>query len=185
MEIQPLRPKQQRRSFWSTPRPLLRGPARLLARVKTSMGELCLGKHGTTKLLVQHDLLQDLLEFSLVLPRFDSPRTLDRVPWGLGSSYWNGVGVPWKGGAPSHDPMVLLEVSLPTVNVYNVEFAELPNECYGGGLASPAPLPASIPMDIMSNIAAELQTSVFLPHETLCSLALVYIYIYIYICIYR
>ncbi|CAL1170047.1 unnamed protein product [Cladocopium goreaui] len=48
-------------------------------------------------------------------------------------------------------------VSLPTVNVYNVEFAELPNECYGGGLASPAPLPASIPMDkIMSNIAQNL-----------------------------
>ena len=48
-------------------------------------------------------------------------------------------------------------VSLPTVNVYNVEFAELPNECYGGGLATPAPLPASIPMDkIMSNIAPEL-----------------------------
>lgn len=48
----------------------------------------------------------------------------------------------------------VIEVSLPTVNVYNVEFAELPNECYGGGLAKPAPLPASIPMDkIMSNIA--------------------------------
>jgi len=48
-------------------------------------------------------------------------------------------------------------VSLPTVNVYNVEFAELPNECYGGGLAKPAPLPASIPMDkIMSNIAQNL-----------------------------
>eukprot|EP00913_Durusdinium_trenchii_P003968 g3676.t1 len=48
-------------------------------------------------------------------------------------------------------------VSLPTVNVYNVEFAELPGECYGGGLGSPAPLPASIPMDkIMSNIAQNL-----------------------------
>jgi len=67
-----------------------------------------------------------------------------------------------------------LEVSLPTVNVYNVEFAELPNECYGGGLASPAPLPASIPMDkIMSNIAPELQTSVFHPYEAWCSLAFI------------
>ena len=54
-------------------------------------------------------------------------------------------------GAPTGAPH---EVSLPTVNVYNVEFAELPGECYGGGLGSPAPLPASIPMDkIMSNIA--------------------------------
>eukprot|EP00438_Fugacium_kawagutii_P027379 Skav211475 [mRNA] locus=scaffold1118:102962:121514:- [translate_table: standard] len=48
------------------------------------------------------------------------------------------------------------KVSLPTVNVYNVEFAELPTEW--GGLASPAPLPASIPMDkIMSNIEPELK----------------------------
>ena len=87
--------------------------------------------------------------------------TPDRVP-DLGST-----GMVWG----------YLEVSLPTVNVYNVEFAELPNECYGGGLASPAPLPASIPMDkIMSNIAPELQTSVFHPCETWCSLGFMMIY---------
>lgn len=52
--------------------------------------------------------------------------------------------------------VVIVEVSLPTVNVYNVEFAELPTEW--GGLASPAPLPASIPMDkIMSNIEPQLK----------------------------
>ena len=44
------------------------------------------------------------------------------------------------------------QVSLPSINIYNVEYAELPAECHGG-LSAPAPLPASIPMDkIMSNI---------------------------------
>mmetsp|Transcript_7038 Transcript_7038/g.16693 ORF Transcript_7038/g.16693 Transcript_7038/m.16693 type:complete len:416 (-) Transcript_7038:202-1449(-) len=47
-------------------------------------------------------------------------------------------------------------VSLPSINIYNVEYAELPAECHGG-LATPAPLPASIPLDkIMSNIAQNL-----------------------------
>lgn len=41
------------------------------------------------------------------------------------------------------------------MNVYNVEFAELPPECYSGTLATPAPLPTSIPIDkIMGNIVA-------------------------------
>ena len=45
-----------------------------------------------------------------------------------------------------------LKVSLPSINIYNVEYAELPAECHGG-LATPAPLPPSIPLDkIMSNI---------------------------------
>ena len=54
------------------------------------------------------------------------------------------------------------KVSLPSINIYNVEYAELPAECHGG-LATPAPLPASIPLDkIMSNIEPCLMLRSFL-----------------------
>jgi hypothetical protein len=77
-------------------------------RVKTNE-ELHLGKNGTTKLVVQHYFLHDLLEITVawkVLPNLRIQETPDRVPLGLGSSYWNGVGYLGK-GAPCHDPMVV------------------------------------------------------------------------------
>lgn len=45
---------------------------------------------------------------------------------------------------------------LPLINVYRVEDTEIPPEVYGG-LATPAPLPSSIPIDkVMTNIAQNL-----------------------------
>ncbi|CAJ1348768.1 unnamed protein product [Effrenium voratum] len=57
---------------------------------------------------------------------------------------------------PSTPSRMGTRASLPAVTVYNVEFAELPAECYGG-LRTPCQLPASIPMDkIMTNIVQNL-----------------------------
>lgn len=45
---------------------------------------------------------------------------------------------------------------LPLINVYRVEDADIPQEVFGG-IASPAPLPSSIPIDkVMTNIAQNL-----------------------------